>query len=125
MTQLCDFWDLINEQLEIQLFDKLYSNQLIRTNSFTRGIGKSYILAKISVHCNIPIIVPSQSGKYSLMKAFPNAQYLLTNELRGRSLPNGVLLEEGFSMQEIKKIKKLATIAGGYYYDNFLQLEDS
>lgn len=100
-----------------KLLKYLHSGKLIPTSESTRNIGKTTALKEIAEEYNIPIITrtwhtPEYDAKHIEIFSIRNI-----DELRGRRFDNGVLIEEGLTLEEIKKLKDMGIqIRTGYFY---------
>ena len=110
------------------LFDRIWfkillnKNHLIVINDSHRGIGKTTMLIKRSMKHNAPIVVGNQNH-WNLIKDIEiNTQvYRLaenfTIDFKGKSFPNGVLIDESIDKKMIDWIKdNNIEIRGGFVY---------
>ena len=100
-----------------KLLKYLHSGKLIPTSESTRNIGKTAALREIAEEYNIPIItrawhIPEYDTRHTEIFSISNI-----DELKGRRFDNGVLIEEGLTLEEIKKLKDMGIqIRTGYFY---------
>lgn len=97
--------------------------RLLDTRDIPRGIGKSKILLDIAQENGYVIAVDVKTRAKGLAKDFgveDKGIYVTVRELddwRGKELPKGVLFEEGLTVKQENKLKKMFNVIGGYSND--------
>lgn len=114
-------------ELEYSGYHKKHG-RLIRVTEEDRGIGKSTLLIEWALRLNIPIIT-NKSNMVEWLKDRAVMIYGQTKgsklqvlfadpeKLRGKDLPDGVLVECVVSLQEYLALKKVVLIRGGFHHD--------
>ena len=101
------------------------NGRLIVVDESDRGIGKTTSLINMANKLNLPIIVKGFS-QARLMQSICQERKIKAphfhsvTDIRGQRFPNGVLLEEGLSIQDILEIRKEFIVRGGYCNLEFL-----
>lgn len=98
------------------LTKEISRGRLLDSNRVERGIGKSCLLYWIAYNASYKIITKTKQQAKMFNKEFKTDIYYSIgelNELRGKRL-NGLLLEEGLSLEDEKACKRLFDIIGGY-----------
>jgi len=100
--------------------------KLIRVSEKERGLGKTTLLINASLKYDIPIVVGTKH-LIDVVKKKAKAMYgektevsvLLASEdqLAGRRLPNGVLIDCQIGLFDYMTVKKWCLIRGGFYHD--------
>lgn len=100
--------------------------KLIRVSEEERALGKTTLLINASLKYDIPIVVGTKNLiKYTKEQAKKmygentEVSVLLASaeELAGRKLPNGVLVDCQISLFDYMTVKKWCLIRGGFYHD--------
>ncbi|UUV46956.1 hypothetical protein [Bacillus phage vB_BanS-Thrax5] len=100
--------------------------KLIRVTEKERGLGKTTLLIHASLKYDIPIVV-GKKHLIDVVKRKAKELYgeqteisvLLASEdqLAGRKLPNGVLIDCQITLFDYMVVKKWCLIRGGFYHD--------
>lgn len=104
------------KELEYNLYKEKQRGRLLDTNRVERGIGKSHLLYNIACLRNCKIIVKTLTQANMFNKKFnTDIYYPITaiNSLRGKMF-DGVLLEEGLTLEDEKNCKRMFDVIGGY-----------
>ncbi|UGO51086.1 hypothetical protein PQE70_gp233 [Bacillus phage vB_BanS_Nate] len=102
--------------------------QLIRVTEKERQIGKTTLLIDLALFYDIPILVGNESlVEYTKELAFKKVGWdeakkivVLVGKaqnIMGRRIPNGVLIDCSVKFEEYKQIKKYKLIRGGFHHD--------
>ena len=105
--------------------DSATNGKLILVDESDRGVGKTTSLINMANQLNLPIIVKNTSQAKVIQSICQDRKiktpflYIVTG-LRGLKFPNGVLLDEGLSIQDILETRKDIIIRGGYCTLDFI-----
>lgn len=117
----------LNYELDYSGYHKKHG-RLIRVTEEDRGIGKSTLLIEWAIRLNIAIV----TNKGSMVKHLKDKaiaiyghtkgsrlEVLLADpeKLRGKDLPNGVLVECVVTLKEYLELQKVVLIRGGFHHD--------
>lgn len=103
-------------ELKYLLNKEIHRGRLLDVNRVERAIGKSTLLFKMARENGYKIITKTRTLAIMFNKEFNTNIYYpisMLNALRGKRL-NGVLLEEGLTLEEEKTCRKLFNVVGGY-----------
>lgn len=116
---------LKNTYLKHKLHNGYKTNKIVLVNDNDRCTGKTTLLVNLSRKHNMPIFVPTRLQSKCLNEKFKEKDMFLscsnTESLRGKLFPNGVLIDEGVSMEQMNNIEKCnIKVVTGFYYNHRL-----